>query len=409
MRLATSSSTGGSEMREFKRLTPYREALRLLLDDLSEVDEVEEIPLKEALGRVLAEDVASPIDSPPFDRSAVDGYALRAEDTFSAREYSPVELRVIDEIVAGEESKAKVESGTAVKLMTGSKMPEGANAVLMQEMAEREGDIIRVLRPVAPGQNVAFKGEDVKKGEIILGKGQVLRPQDLALLKGIGFKTVKVKRKPRVGIIVTGDELIEELNEEALKAGKILESNSVMLESLVRKYFGEPVFYGVFPDDEEKIQSTIEKAKTECDLVLVTGGSAFGEKDFAHKFVKLLFHGTTIKPGRPVGYGERVFIMSGYPVAVFAQFHLYVKHALAKLVGAKNYEVRVKATLAERIPSQLGRHEFVKVWYENGKARPIKKKGSGIISSLVESNGYIEIPEDSEGYLEGNVVIVVLY
>ncbi|NJE10334.1 gephyrin-like molybdotransferase Glp [Thermococcus sp. MAR1] len=396
-------------MREFKRLTPYKEALSLLLDDLSEIDEVEEIPLKEALGRVLAEDVVSPIDSPPFDRSAVDGYALRAEDTFSAREYSPVELRVIDEIVAGEESKAKVEPGTAVKLMTGSKMPEGANAVLMQEMAERKGEVIRVLRPVAPGQNVAFAGEDVRKGEIILRKGQVLRPQDLALLKSIGFRTVKVKRKPRVGIIVTGDELIEEFYEGALKAGKIMESNSVMLKGLVRQYFGEPVFYGVLPDDEKAIRDAIERAKNENDLVLVTGGSAFGDKDFAHRFVRLMFHGTTIKPGRPVGYGERVFIMSGYPVAVFAQFHLYVKHALAKLVGAKNYEIRVKATLTERVSSQLGRHEFVKVWYENGKARPIKKKGSGIISSLVESNGYMEIPEDSEGYLKGETVEVVLY
>ena len=396
-------------MREFKTLTPYREALKLLLDDLSEIGETEEVPLDEALGRVLAEDVISPIDNPPFDRSAVDGYALRAEDTFQAREYSPVELKVIDEITAGEESRAKVEPGTAVKLMTGAKMPEGANAVLMQEMAEREGDIIRVLRPVAPGQNVAFAGEDVKKGEVVLKKGQVLRPQDLALLKSLGFKTIKVKRKPRVGIIITGDELIEEFDEEALKGGKILESNSVMLTGLVRQYFGEPVFYGVIPDDEKAVGEAIEKAKAENDLVLVTGGSAFGDRDFAHRFIKLLFHGTTIKPGRPIGYGERVFIMSGYPVAVFTQFHLYVKHALAKLVGARNYEVRVRARLTERVSSQLGRYEFVKVWYENGEARPIKKKGSGIISSLVESNGYLVIPEDSEGHLEGDVILVVLY
>jgi len=409
MKQVTCSSTGGSDVKEFKRLTPYREALKLLLDDLSEIEETEELPLNEALGRVLAEDIASPIDSPPFDRSAVDGYAVRAEDTFPAREYRPVELKVIDEITAGEESRAKVEPGTAVKLMTGAKMPEGANAVIMQEMAEREGDVIRVLRPVAPGQNVSFAGEDVKKGEAVLKKGQVLRPQDLALLKSLGFKTVKVKRKPRVGIIVTGDELIEEFDEEALKQGKILESNSVMLTGLVRQYFGEPVFYGVVPDDENAIREAIERARAENDLVLVTGGSAFGDKDFAHRFVRLLFHGTTIKPGRPIGYGERVFIMSGYPSAVFTQFHLYVKHALAKLVGVKNYEVKVRAKLTERVPSQLGRHEFVKVWYENGEARPIRKKGSGIISSLVESNGYIVIPEDSEGHLEGETVEVVLY
>ena len=380
-----------------------------MLEDIEEIEETEEIPLNEGLGRVLAEDITSPIDSPPFDRAAVDGYALRAEDTFQAREYRPVEIRVIDEIVAGDESKARVESGTAVKLTTGAKIPEGANAVLMQEMAERDGDIIRVLRPVAPGQNVAFAGEDVKRGELVLRKGQVLRPQDLALLKSLGFRTVRVKRKPVVGIIVTGDELIEEFDEEALKAGKIIDSNSVMLAGLVRQYFGEPRFYGLIPDEEDLIGKTIKRAREECDLVLVTGGSAFGDKDFAHRFVNLLFHGTTIKPGRPIGYGEKTFVMSGYPAAVFAQFHLYVKHALAKLAGARDYEVKVRARLVERIPSQLGRYEFVKVRYEKGEARPIRKKGSGIISSLVDSNGYIGIPEDSEGYLEGEEVWVTLY
>ncbi len=396
-------------MREFKKLTPYEEALRLMLEDIEEIEETEEIPLNEGLGRVLAEDITSPIDSPPFDRAAVDGYALRAEDTFQAREYRPVEIRVIDEISAGDESKVRVESGTAVKLTTGAKIPDGANAVLMQEMAERDGDIIRVLRPVAPGQNVAFAGEDVKRGELVLRKGQALRPQDLALLKSLGFRTVRVKRKPVVGIIVTGDELIEEFDEEALKAGKIIDSNSVMLAGLVRQYFGEPRFYGLIPDEEGLIGKTIKRAREECDLVLVTGGSAFGDKDFAHRFVNLLFHGTTIKPGRPIGYGEKTFVMSGYPAAVFAQFHLYVKHALAKLVGARDYEVKVRARLVERIPSQLGRYEFVKVHYEKGEARPIRKKGSGIISSLVDSNGYIGIPEDSEGYLEGEEVWVTFY
>lgn len=396
-------------MREFKRLTPYRKALEMMLNDIEEIEETEELPLDDALGRVLAEDVISPIELPPFDRSAVDGYAIRAEDTFQAREYSPVELELIGEITAGMESKKEVTNGKAVKLMTGNKIPKGANAVIEQEKVKREGNKIYVLRPVAPGQNVAFKGEDVRKGEVILKKGQVLRPQDLGLLKGIGVKTIKVKRKPKVGIIVTGDELIEELDEEALNKGKILESNSAMLKALVRQHFGEPIFYGVIPDNEDLIGATLERAKCECDLVLITGGSAFGEKDYAHKFVNLLFHGCTNKPGRPIGYGERVFVMSGYPAAVFAQFHLYVKYALAKLAGAKYKPMKVKARLKEKVPSSLGRHEFVKVYYENGEAMPIKKKGSGIMSAIVESNAYLEIPEDSEGYKEGEEVWVVLY
>ncbi|RLF87911.1 molybdopterin molybdenumtransferase MoeA, partial [Thermococci archaeon] len=158
-------------MREFKQLTPYRKALEMMLNDIKEIEETEELPLDETLGRVLAEDIESPIDLPPFDRSAVDGYAVRAEDTFQAREYSPVELEVIDEITAGMESKKEVTNGKAVKLMTGNKMPKSANAVIEQEKVKKEGNKIYVLRPVAPGQNVAFKGEDVKKGEVVLKKG----------------------------------------------------------------------------------------------------------------------------------------------------------------------------------------------------------------------------------------------
>jgi molybdopterin molybdotransferase len=380
-----------------------------MINDIEETKEVEEVSLDEALGRVLAEDIISPIDSPPFDRSAVDGYAVRAEDTFQAREYNPIELEVIDEITAGMESKKEVGKGKAIKLMTGNKIPKGANAVIMQEHVKREGNRIYVLRPVAPGQNVSFKGEDIKKGEVLLRKRQILRAQDLALLKSVGIKRIKVKRKPKVGIIVTGDELIEDLDEKALNEGKILESNSIMLKSLVRQYFGEPIFYGVLPDDEAKINEALEKTKKECDLVLITGGSAFGDKDYAHKFVRLLFHGTTIRPGRPMGYGEKIFVMSGYPVAVFTQFHLFVKYALIKLAGADYKDIKVKARLASKVSSTLGRYEFVKVWYEDGKAKPIRKSGSGLISSLVESNGYLIIPEDVEGYREGEEVEIVLY
>ncbi|HII60620.1 molybdopterin molybdotransferase MoeA [Pyrococcus horikoshii] len=394
---------------EFKKLVPYREALKLLLDDINEIEDTEKVPLREAVGRVLAEDIVTEFDIPPFDRAAVDGYAIRAEDTFQAREYNPIELTVIEEVPAGNVAKEEVTTGKAIKVLTGTRIPKGANAVIMQEMVKREGDKIYVLRPVAPGQNIAFTGEDVKKGEVVLRKGTILRPQDVAMLKALGIKKVPVKVKPKVGIIITGSELIEEPSEEGFKEGKIVETNSIMLQGLVEKFFGEPILYGVLPDDESIIKETLEKAKNECDIVLITGGSAFGDKDYAHKFVNLLFHGTTIKPGRPFGYGEKVFIMSGYPVSVFAQFNLFVKHALAKMVGAQNYEVKVKAILQDDIPSQLGRYEFIKIYYENGIARVIKKKGSGILSSLLASNAYLEIPEDSEGYRRGEEVWITLY
>ncbi len=397
-------------MREFKELLEYRKALSIILDDMRRIKrKTEIISIEEALGRVLADDVESPIDSPPFNRSAVDGYALRARDTFQAREYRPVELKVVCEVTAGEECKTEVREGTAVYLTTGTKLPHGVDAVLMQEMAEREGDRIRVLRPVAPGQNVSLRGEDVRKGEVILRRGTILRPQDVALLKSVGIKRVSVVKKPKVCIVVTGSELVEEADPSELERGKIMESNSIMLRGLVERYLGEPVIYGVIPDDEEEVKKAVEWGKSNCDLTLVTGGSAFGKRDLAHFFVRLKFHGTTIKPGRPMGYGERVFIMSGYPVAVFAQFQLFVKHAIAELVGAKDYEVKVRARLTERIASQLGRYEFVKVLYRNGEATPVKRRGSGLISTLVESNGYMEIPENSEGFLEGEEVAVTLY
>ncbi|AFK23109.1 molybdenum cofactor biosynthesis protein [Pyrococcus sp. ST04] len=380
----------------------------MVINDIQEVGE-EKIKLEDAAGRVLAEDIVASFDLPPFDRSAVDGYAIRAEDTFQAREYSPIELEVIEEVPAGASPSMEITPGKAIKVLTGAKIPKGANAVIMQEMVKRENNKIYVLRPVAPGQNIAFAGEDVKKGEIVLKKGSILRAQDLAMLKALGIRKVSVKKRPRVGIIITGSELVDEPDEEAFRSGKIVETNSIMLINLVERYFGEPIFYGVTPDEEEEIREKIERAKEECDLVLVTGGSAFGDKDYAHKFVNLLFHGTTIKPGRPIGYGERVFIMSGYPVAVFVQFHLFVKHALAKMVGAKNYEIKVKAIIEEDVPSQLGRYEFIKVYYEEGRAKVVKKKGSGIISSLVRSNGYLTIPEDSEGHRRGEEVWITLY
>ncbi|AAL81907.1 molybdopterin molybdenumtransferase MoeA [Pyrococcus furiosus DSM 3638] len=394
---------------EFKRLTPYEEALSIVLNDLKEIEEVEYVPLKDALGRVLAEDIVASYDLPPFDRAAVDGYAVRAEDTFEAREYSPVELEVIEEVPIGENPNKEVIAGKAIKVLTGGKIPRGANAVIMQEMVKREGSKIYVLRPVAPGQNISFAGEDVKKGDIALKKGTILRPQDLALLKALGIRKVPVKVKPKVGIIITGSELVQEPSLEEFEKGKIVDTNSIMLSALVERYFGEPILYGVVPDNEDLIRSALEKAKRECDLVLITGGSAFGDMDYAHKFVNLLFHGTTIRPGRPIGYGERVFVMSGYPVAVFTQFHLFVKHALAKLVGAKDYEVKVRAVLEDDVPSQLGRYEFVRVMYRDGKAKVIKKKGSGIISSLVQSNAYLVVPEDVEGYRRGEEVWVTLY
>jgi molybdopterin molybdotransferase len=389
-------------MKEFKELLPYSEALELTFPHTPLLG-TQTLPLEGALGRILAEDHVSPIDSPPFDRAAMDGYAIIAEDTFSVKESSSVELEVIDDITAGEVSDKKVSSGKAVGIMTGAKMPKGANAVIMQEFTNREGSSLEVYAKVPPLKNVSLKGEDVREGDFVLGKGTRLSAEQLAILRSLGIVSLEVLRRPRASIIVTGDEFAQKAGED----GKIFESNSLMLSKMLESLGCEVGEVSVVKDEKGPILSALKMAE-DSDLVMITGGSSYGKKDMSSiVFDDHVFHGVTIKPGRPIGFviwdDKPVYLMSGYPVAAFVQFYLFVIPFIERATGA-NYLKRVKMTICKDRPSQLGRMEFVRCRIRSGMVEPIRKSGSSMLSSIASADGFILIDELTEGLNKGDIV-----
>lgn len=389
-------------MKEFKNLMPYRDALEVLLSKSVEM-EVEEIDLEGALGRVLSDDVQSPIDSPPFDRSAMDGYALLAEDTFSVSESSWANLEVIDDITAGEVTDKQVSSGKAVGIMTGAKMPLGADAVVMQEFTRRDGNRLQVGKRIPPRKNVSLKGEDVRLDEKVLSAGTRLSAEQIATLRSLGIMNVSVRRKPVASVIVTGDEFTESPGAE----GKIFESNSIMLSKLLEAVGCEVGHVGVVNDDEHAILEAIDLARG-SDLVMITGGSSFGKKDMSSVvFEDFLFHGVTIKPGRPFGFamkeGLPIFVMSGYPVAAIVQFYLFAVPFFEKCMNTSMLK-KIKLPMSAEHPSQLGRMEFVRCSIEDGKVVPIRKSGSSMLASLARADGFILIDEVTEGLNRGEMV-----
>lgn len=388
-------------MKEFKSLLPYDKALELIKNHSKEF-ESETIKLNDSLDRILSEDIFSPIDSPTFDRSAMDGYALKARDTFSIAEGSHVDLEIIDSIAAGKASNKEVVTGKAIEIMTGAMMPKGADSVVMQEFTERYNHKVRVYKKVFPYLHVSRKGEDIKKGDLVLKKGTILSPEHLSLLKSIKIESIHVKKTPRVSIIVTGDELVEDVNE--IENGKIIDSNSIMLSSLSIRAMCKVVNQLKVADDDEEILNAIKTSKKGSDIILITGGSSFGKKDFLPKIVdNILFHGVTIKPGKPIGFSIKdipIFIMSGYPVASFVQFYLFVIPYLENILKTKILE-SVDLTFSETYPSELGRVEFVRSVLRDNEIFPIRLSGSGVISSIAKSAGYILIKENIEGINKG--------
>ncbi|MCC7573237.1 MAG: molybdopterin molybdotransferase MoeA [Candidatus Methanofastidiosum sp.] len=388
-------------MKEFKSLLPYNKALELVKTHSKEF-ESETIDLNESLDRVLSENIVSPFDSPAFDRSAMDGYAVQARDTFSISEGAHVTLDIIDFVTAGKISNKEVVTGKAIEIMTGAMMPKGANSVVMQEFTETNNDKVRIYKKVFPYLHVSRKGEDVKKGDLILKNGTMLSPEHLSLLKSLGIKNILVKKTPKISIIVTGDELVEDANQ--IETGKIIDSNSILLSSLSKKALCEVVHQFRVADHKEEILDAITNSKKDSDIILITGGSSFGKKDFLPKIIKnILFHGVTIKPGKPIGFSVQdvpIFIMSGYPVASFVQFYLFIVPYLENILKTKIVK-SVDLPFSETYSSELGRVEFVRCVLNDNEIVPIRLSGSGVISSISNSTGYVLINENIEGINKG--------
>ncbi|KYC45938.1 MAG: dehydrogenase FmdD [Candidatus Methanofastidiosum methylothiophilum] len=388
-------------MKEFKSLMPYAKALDLVRTYSKEFDS-ETIHIGDSLDRVASEDIFSAFDSPAFDRSAMDGYAIQAKDTFSISEGSHITLKVIDSVTAGKVSDKEVVTGTAIEIMTGAMIPKGADSVVMQEFTEIKNDEVKVYKKVFPYLHISRKGEDIRKGDLILKKGTIIAPEHLSLLKSLGIENIIVKKRPRISIIVTGDELVEDIDE--VESGKIIDSNSIMLSSLIKKAMCEMVHQIRVADDQEEILNAISIAKKDSDIILITGGSSFGKKDFLPKIVdNIILHGVTIKPGKPIGFASHdipLFIMSGYPVASFVQFYLFVVPYLENILKTKLLK-SVELSFAENYSSELGRVEFVRCILKDNEIIPIRLSGSGVISSISNSSGYVLINENTEGVNKG--------
>ncbi|TYP54242.1 gephyrin-like molybdotransferase Glp [Thermosediminibacter litoriperuensis] len=410
-------------MRLFDART-VRDALDALKKSLGNIPvKCEEVPLLPALNRVLAEDVYSSEDIPAFDRSTVDGYAVMARDTFGAGESIPALLKVVGEIRMGERPEVSLKPGQAMKISTGGMLPEGSDAVVMLEYTQQFDDGTLVIeRPVAPGENVIFRGEDVKKGSLVLPKGHTLRPQDLAALAGIGRQKLKVAVPPVVAVISTGDEIRPP--GEKIKPGEIRDMNTYSLAAQVQKWGGIPRPYGVVRDDFDELCKVMVEALANSDMVVLSGGSSVGTRDLTVKVIESLgepgvvVHGLAVKPGKPTilgaVMGRPVVGLPGHPVSAMVIFELVVRPLIFAMLGRPaNYGgIKVRARIARNIASAAGREDFIRVKLEerDGElwAKPILGK-SGLISTMVESDGLARIPPEKLGVGEGEYIEVELY
>ena len=401
-------------MRPFTNLIPFEEAKGIMLENIKPINEWEIVELQNSVARVLAEDVVSPINIPPFDRAAEDGYAVIAEDTYGAGRYSPKTLKIVGVINTGEYKDIEIKHGEAVQVSTGAILPKTANAVVRVEDTEIEDDKLLVYRPVHPLFDVAPMGEDIKKGDKILKKGEFLNPAKVGAIAAMGLSKVRVYRKPRVGILPTGDELIRP--GEKLEKGKIYDVNSYTLYGVTLMNGGIPKLYGYVPDDPKEIEKKLMEAM-ENDIIVFSGGSSVGERDLLidviSKHGRILFHGVQIKPGKPTWCAKIkdkvVFGMPGFPTSCLNDAYQFLAPAIRKMAHLPPKKERVvKVKMARRITSTLGRTQFFTVRLKNDFAYPAYKT-SGAITSLANSDGYIIIPANVDLVEKGEEVEVHLW
>ncbi len=402
----------------FRKLVTVDEAKRIIMNFQIE-PKVERIPLERAVGRVVANDCYAPIDVPPFDRATMDGFAVKAEDTFEADEDSPVTLKIVGKVSPGELPKVEVEKGTAVEISTGAMMPKGANAVVMVEHTATRGEVVLIYKPAPPNANVASAGSDTMAGELLVRKGTLLTPREIGVLASVGYDSVEVFSKPKVGIISTGNEIIRP--GERLEAGKIYDVNSYTLAASVTENGGEPVILGIARDDEKEIRSLIESGLKGVDILLISGGTSAGLGDMLYRILedmgRVLVHGIAIKPGKPTVIaeikGKPVFGLPGYPTSALIVFEVLVAPLIRRLSGLGERVRRVvMAEVPFRIASAMGRREFMPVNVVEGErgyvAYPFTEY-SGAISTLAEADGFIEVPENRVFLEEGESVEIYLF
>lgn len=412
------SSSPDVRMRGFARRTTVEAALAWVDQQALRLPG-ERVSVWQAAGRVLAADAISSVEVPAFARSMMDGYALQAADTLGATPYNRLELRIIGQSLAGTPFGGSVERHQAVRIMTGAPLPAGADAVLPAEKVEIHNDRLLVLDEVPPGKNVGQRGEDVFSGSVVLQSGRALRPQDLGLLSSIGQAEVEVVRKPRVRIVVTGNEL---LPAGTMPVGaRIADANGPMLAALVARDGGcvtDPMAAGNYlvPDEPGAILAAMQ---SEADIVLVSGGSSVGQEDHAPtllaKHGELAIHGIAMRPSSPTGMGRLehgiVFLLPGNPVSCLCAYDFFAGRAVRLLGGLPaDWPYRqLRLPLARKLVSQVGRVDYARVRIAAGQVEPLAISGASILSSTTIADGFVVVPADREGYPAGAEVVLFLY
>ena len=407
----------------FRRLMTFDEAKRVVEEQLMPITlSEEELPLLEAYDRVLRENMVSTLDIPPFDRSTVDGYAVKAEDTFDAEENQPAKLTVRGMVSVGETPKISVGKRQAAEIVTGAPVPEGADAVVMVEDTDREDVELRVFRAVTLAENVMKRGTDIKKGETALTAGRVLGASEIGVLAALGLTTVRVLKVPVVAVLSTGGEVTEPGKQ--LPAGRIYDINAYSLSSAVRESGGKPVYLGVVPDDKAELRKALEQAVASADIVLTSGGVSVGPKDLTPQIVNslgdpgVLVSGIAVKPGKPTTIAligkKPVFSLPGHPTSALLLFHLLARPVIQRMTGRPAIESKtLKALASTRMFSAKGRRTFVMVKLKRDKsnaivAEPVETGVSGAITTLAKADGFVEIPANQQFVDAGEEVVVSL-
>jgi molybdopterin molybdotransferase len=401
-------------MSRFLQVVAVPEAVRAAVA-IAPATAPETVPVEQSAGRVLAAPVVADTDIPGFDRSVVDGYAVRSADTTGAGDAVPALLRCIGRVTMGTGRNLVIRDSECAYIPTGGTLPDGADAAVMVEYTEEAGDTILIKKPVAHGENVLLRDEDFKKGETVFLPGRRLTPQDAGVLAACGCARVTVAKKPVVGIISTGNELVPVT--ETPGPGQVRDANASMIAAWLSEYGCVPRIYGIVKDERAAFEAVLARALPECDVVLLSGGSSKDDRDMTAGVIagagEVLIHGIAIAPGKPtiIGKiaGKPVFGLPGHPASAFVVLIAIVRPLLDTMLGQKKPLLRtMQATLAENIPSQRGREEYIRVRVENGAATPLFGK-SGLLNTLVKSDGLVCIPAGFEGLEKGSRVEVMLW
>jgi len=403
-----------TKMRPFKDTIALDEARAIIDRAIEPITRVERVALSSANGRVLAETITSGADVPPFARAAMDGYAVRAEDTAGASRSGPRTLQCIEKVFTGQVPLHVVGAGQCVEIATGAPMPAGADAVVMVEDTSSEASGVRIFAPVMPSQNIGRQGADIRKGQTVLQPGTTINASRVGALAALGLTAVEVYAKPRVAILSTGNEIIDP--GQPLGPGQIYDINRFTVSAVVAEHGGIAVPYRTAVDTIEDLSRAVEEC-LEQDVLVFSGGSSVGERDLILDVIaakgEVLFHGVAVKPGKPTALGRirghLVFGMPGYPTSCLSNAYILLAPALRRIARLPGQIIRsLTLPLGARVMSAPGRHQFFTVRIEYGTAMPAFK-ASGDITSMSRADGYIEIPADVDVVEEGAVVEVKLF